>query len=100
MQASGESRSKAMASMEYYFFDPTGWQLNRMEGKNVDYLSAGQSQSQLALTALWAIMITPALIYGTNYWYTYWTTNEVAVFWAWSPQLIDVVSPLQPVISF
>ena len=59
MQASGEPRSQAMASMEYYFFDPTGWQINRMENKNMDYLSAGQSQSQLALTALWTVIITP-----------------------------------------
>ena len=54
------SRTEAMANMDAYFNDPTGWQIQRKKfektGRRPDYVNAGQSQQALALTAVWGII--------------------------------------------
>lgn len=88
MNASGETdRNKAQASMDYYFQDPTGWQLNRLQGKNIDYLATGQDPKELLLTGVFGVGVTIWLVYGTSYWYNYWVNDPSAVFWQWSPLL-------------
>jgi hypothetical protein len=50
-------RTEAMANLDAYFNDPTGWQLKRKEfektGIKKDYVNLGQARSELALTAFW-----------------------------------------------
>eukprot|EP00977_Amphora_coffeiformis_P003299 scaffold609_cov170-Amphora_coffeaeformis.AAC.53 len=54
------SRTEAMANMDAYFNDPTGWQIQRKKfektGVRPDYVNAGQSQKSLALTAVWGVI--------------------------------------------
>jgi hypothetical protein len=88
MDASGETdRNRAQASMDYYFQDPTGWQLNRLQGKDIDYLSTGQDPKELFLTGVFGVGVTIWLVYGTSYWSNYWANDPSAVFWQWSPLL-------------
>jgi len=52
------SRLEAMANMDAYYNDPTGWlikqaQYNKTGKAKPDYVNMGQSKNQLALTAFW-----------------------------------------------
>jgi hypothetical protein len=87
MEASGCSRAEAQASMDFYFFDPNGWQLNRMTGANPNYLSTGQEKKDLALTVLFGVGVSIWLVYGVSYWIDYWVNDPTAEFWRWSPLL-------------
>jgi hypothetical protein len=87
MEASGCSRAEAQASMDFYFFDPNGWQLNRMKGTNPNYLSTGQKTKDLVLTVIFGVGVSIWLVYGVSYWINYWINDPSAEFWRWSPLL-------------
>ena len=42
--------------------DPNGWQSNRLKGLKKDYLNAGQTKKELALTAIWAAVVSPLVV--------------------------------------
>jgi hypothetical protein len=56
------SRTEAQAEMDAYFQDPNGWAAAKLRERNggpkIDRINVNQEPTSLALTGVWAVLIT------------------------------------------